>query len=140
MPTAAFNKVNGFVEALGLEKHQLEMDVLKVMLSNAVPATPLVKADVTEIAAGNGYAAGGAVAANNTYVQAAGVAKLVADDVVFTATGGSIGPFRYAWLYNDSAADKNLIGYYDYGSSQTLGDGETLTVDFNQAAGILTIT
>ncbi len=53
-------------------------------------------------------------------------------DIVFTASGGAIGPFRYAILYNDtptSPADP-LIGYWDYGSSITLADTETFTVDF----------
>lgn len=138
---ATWNKFQSFVEAIGLKKHQLETDVLKVMLTNSAPvATNAVKADLTDISAGNGYTAGGTAAANNTYAHTAGVAKLVADDVVFTASGGSIGPFRYAVLYNDTATNKELIGWVDYGSALTLNAGETLTVDFDGSAGILTIT
>lgn len=138
---AAFVKFNSFVEARGRKVHNLHSDVLKVLLTNvASSAANTVKADITEITAGSGYVAGGTQAGNNSYVQVAGVAKLVADDVVITAVGGVIGPFRYAVLYNDTAANDELIGMWDYGSSQSLNAGEALTVDFSQAAGILTDT
>lgn len=136
---SAFNKVNSFVEAMGRKVHNLNADVLKVMLTNTAPvATNAVKADITEIAAGNGYTAGGTQAASNTYVQTSGVAKLVANDVVITAAGGSIGPFRYAVLYNSTATNGELIGWWDYGSALTLATGESITVDLDQVNGVLT--
>lgn len=58
---------------------------------------------------------------------------------MFTAAGGPIGPFRYAVLYNDtptSPADP-LIGWWDYGSSITLLNGETLPVDFDPTTGVI---
>lgn len=138
---AAFNKFNAFVEALGLKKMNLNADTLKVMLCNTAPvAANSVKADLTEISAGNGYAAGGSAAASPAYSQTAGVGKLTATDVVFTAAGGSIGPFRYAVLYDDTATNDDLIGFWDYGSSITLATGETFTVDFDGSNGILQIT
>lgn len=137
---AAFNKFNIFVEDVGRKVHNLNADTLKVMLTNTAPvAGNAVKADITEIAAGNGYTAGGAQAASNAYSQTSGTGKLTATDIVFTAAGGSIGPLRYAVLYNDtptSPADP-LIGWWDYGSSITLANGETLTVDFDGTNGIL---
>lgn len=136
---AAFNKFNSFVEALGKKVHNLNADSLKVMLTNTAPvAANAVKADLTDIAAGNGYVAGGTVSAGNTYAQASGTAKLVSGDVVFTAAGGTIGPFRYAALYNDTATNKELIGFWDYGSAVTLQIGETFTVDFDGVNGVLT--
>ncbi|NBU69837.1 MAG: hypothetical protein EBS53_00005, partial [Bacteroidetes bacterium] len=67
-----------------------------------------------------------------------GTYRLVLADVVFTATG-SVGPFRYAVLYNDTATNKELIGWWDYGSSITLATGETFTVDFDPGTGVLTL-
>jgi hypothetical protein len=138
---AAFNKFNSFVEALGRKVHNLNADVLKVMLTNVAPvAANAVKADLTDIAAGNGYTAGGAQATANAYSQTAGTAKLTATDVVFTAAGGSFATFRYAVLYNDTATNKELIGWWDYGSAVTLTDGNTFTVDFDATTGVLTLT
>lgn len=137
---ATFNKFNSFVANLGLKVYNLNTDTLKVMLTNTAPAaTNTVKADITEISAGNGYTAGGTAVGSNAYSQTAGVAKLTGNDVVFTASGGSIGPFRYAVLYDDTASNDELIGWWDYGSSVTLTAGGTLTVDFSAVNGILTV-
>lgn len=144
---ASFVKYNTFVGDLAGKVHDLlgtggsTADVLKVMLSNTAPnvSTHTVRADVTEIGAGNGYTSGGASA---TLVGSAsgGTFTAAVTDIVFTASGGSIGPFRYAILYNDtptSPADP-LIGYWDYGSSITLASGETFTVDFGASAFTIT--
>lgn len=143
---ASFVKYNQFASDLAGKVHDLlgtggsTADVLKVMLSNAAPnvATHVVRADVTEISAGNGYTTGGA-AATNVGTASSGTVTVAGTDIVFTASGGSIGTFRYAILYNDtptSPADP-LIGYWDYGSSITLATGETFTVDFG--ASLFTI-
>lgn len=138
---AAFNKFNSFVEALAEKKHDLGADVLKVMLTNSAPlATNTVKANLTEITAANGYTAGGATASITSSTQTSGTYKLVlGDPATWTATGGSIGPFRYAVLYNDTATNDELIGWWDYGSSLTLATGESFAVDFDPTTGVLTI-
>lgn len=138
---ASFNKFNSFVEALAEKKHDLGADTLKVLLTNTAPvATNSVKADLTEISAGNGYTAGGNTAAVTSSAQTSGTYKLVlGDPATFTASGGSIGPFRYAVLYNDTAASDELIGWWDYGSSITLADGESFAVDFDPTTGVLTL-
>lgn len=136
---ATFTKFNQFVEDLGLGVHNLDTGALKIMLTNTAPvSTNTVKANLTEISAGNGYTAGG-TDATGVWSETGGTASLSGTDVVFTATGGSIGPFRYAVLYNDtptSPADP-LIGFWDNGSSITLADTETFTVDFGST--ILTL-
>jgi flagellar capping protein FliD len=135
---AAFNKFNLFVDALSKKVHNLNTDVLKVMLTNVAPvATNAVKADITDITAGNGYAAGGPTTAQ-TLSNSSGTEKLVCTDQVITATG-PIGPFRYAVLYNSTATNGELIGWWDYGSAVSLANTETFTVDFDGAAGVLTL-
>jgi hypothetical protein len=139
---AAYNKHNQFVEDLANKVHNLNADTLKVLLTNTAPvATNSIKANLTEISAGNGYTAGGTQAAFSSGAQTTGTYKLVLGDVVFTAAGGAIGPFRYVDLYNDTptAPADPLIAWWDYGSAITLQDGETFTVDFDASAGVLTL-
>lgn len=139
---AAANKFQIFVENVAEKVHNLGADTLKVMLTNTAPvATNSVKADLTEITAGNGYTAGGTAASITSSAHTTGTYKLVLADVITTAAGGSIGPFRYTPLYNDtptSPADP-LILYWDYGSSITLADTETFTWDADPTNGVLTI-
>jgi len=136
---AAFNKFQGFIGYLGLGAVNLNTDTLKVYLTNAAPSASLddVKTDLAEITAGSGYTAGGDDS-TNTYSEAGGVGTLAGTDIVWTAAGGSIGPFRYAVLYDDTHASDVLIGWWDYGSSITVLDTETFTVDFG--ASIATFT
>ena len=129
---AAYNKFQQFVEDLCKKVHNLDADTLKILLTNAAPVnTNAVKADLTEIGAGNGYTAGGIALSGVDCEQTSGTIHLSASDLVMTASGGTIGPFRYAVLYNDtptSPADP-LIAWYDYGSSITLQDTDNFTFD-----------
>ncbi len=135
---ATFVKFNSFIEALAEKVHNLGADTLKVMLTNTAPsASNAVKADITEISAGNGYTAGGTAITITASSQTSGTYKLVGNDVVFTASGGSIGPLRYAVIYNDTATNDELVCYWDYGSSITVLAGETFTVDLSASNGIL---
>ena len=127
------------MEALAEKVHNLGSDTLKVMLTNSAPsAANTVKANITEIAAGNGYTAGGTQAVISASSQTSGTYKLVLADVVFTASG-AVGPFRYVVLYNDTATNDELIAYADYGSSISLANGETFTVDFDAVNGAIQI-
>ena len=137
---ATYNKFECFVGDLGDKIHDLDGDVIKGYLTNATPSTSAdtIKTDLAEISAEHGYAAGGDDI-TNVWSETAGVGTLSGTDVVITADGGTIGPFRYVVIYNDtqtSPADP-LIAWWDYGSSITLTDGETFTIDFG--ASILTI-
>lgn len=141
---ATFNKLNGFVEHLAEKVHNLGSDTLKLALSNTAPgseSTPptgatsaCVLANVTQVAYTNLSSRTVTISAS---AQSAGTYGLTGTDLVLTSSGGSTGPFRYIYLYNDTATNDELIGYWDYGSSITLADGETLTVDFG--ATILTL-
>ena len=126
---ASFNKFNAFVADVGNKVHNLGSDTLKILLSNTtVVATNAVKTDLTDITAHNGYSAGGTAVGSTAFSQSSGTAKLTGNAVTYTASGGTIGPFQYACLYNSTAAGGNLIGWWDYGSAITLNIGETFTV------------
>jgi hypothetical protein len=135
---AAFNKFNAFVEDIYEGKHNLGSDSLKIMLTLVAPAASnSVKSDLTEIAAGNGYSAGGSAVTITSSAQTGGTYKLVGNDVVFTASGGAIADFRYAVIYNDTEASDALIGWWDNGATISLGDGDSVTIDLDQTNGIL---
>ncbi|MDR3469840.1 MAG: hypothetical protein P4M07_28255 [Xanthobacteraceae bacterium] len=137
---ATYNKFNSFVSDLCQKVHNLNSDTLKVLLTNTAPvATNTVKANITEIAAGNGYTAGGTAAAFVSGADAAGTYKLILSPVVFTASGGSIGPFEWAVLYNATAANGNLIAWWDYGTAITLTNGNSFTVALDQTNGVFTL-
>src|SRR5262245_21108487 len=91
-----------FSEDLAEKRHNLSADDLRVALSNTAPnaATGTNLASVAEITAGNGYPAGGLPAPIVSSAQSSGIYKLVLGDVVITATGGPLGPFRYFILRN----------------------------------------
>lgn len=143
----AFVKLPGFTEHLAEKVHNLGADQLAVALSNTAPGSEspapssstaaCVLANVTEIAYTN-------LSSRNitttSSAQTSGIEKLVLANLVLTSSGGPTGPFRYVYLYNDTATNDELIGYADYGSSITLLDTETLTINFGGASGLLTIT
>lgn len=138
---AAFNKFDSFTHELGKGTHNFSSNTLKAVFTNTLPsAANTVLANITDLTTGGGYTAGGVTLDSVTWTTASGTAKLVIADEVFTASG-SVGPFRYVVLYNDtptSPADP-LIGWYDYGSSITLAASESLTIDFDGTNGVLTI-
>ena len=138
---ATFNKVNSFVLDLAEKKHNLSSDVLKVALTNTAPTASSTAWDSVTFgppATANGYTAGGNTLSITSSGQTSGTYKLVLGDTTFTSSG-TIGPFRYVILYNDTSVTDLMIGYYDYGSSISLASGETFTVDFNDSTGVLTL-
>lgn len=147
MPSSTFTFFHDFSEQVGLAVHNLGSHTYKAALSNTAPtaATDTILANITQISAGGGYTAGagGGYALDGlTWSQSSNVSKLVITDEVITATGASVGPFRYVVVYNDSATSPAdaLVGYLDYGSALTLADTETFTLDFNATSGVLTST
>lgn len=137
---AFFNKFNLFTSDLAQKIHNLNSDTLKIMLSNVAPIVGNhVKADITEIAVGNGYTAGGAVASFVSGNSSSGLYRLILSPVVFTAVGGTFANFQFPILYNATAAQQNLIGWWDYGAPITLTAGNNFTVGIDQANGVLTL-
>lgn len=144
---AVFNKLNGFVEHLSEGVHNLGSNQLVVALSNTAPtaeSTPptgdtanCVLANVSQISYTD---LSSRDVTTSSSAQSSGTYRLVLADLTLTSSG-TVGPFRYIYLYNDtptSPADP-LIGYFDYGSGLTLNNGESLTIDFDQSSGALTV-
>ena len=142
---ATFTKCNDFVEHRNEGVHNLGADTLILALSNTAPASessnPLsdgngVLANVTQISYTNCSSRTLTVSASS---QTSGTYKLVVNDLVLTASGGTVGPFRYVYVVNDtptSPADP-ILGMHDYGSSITLNDTETLNWDADGTNGLL---
>lgn len=137
---ASFVKYYKGVEAL-VEGINAGSDAWKVALSNRTPvvATDATLTDASELAAGNGYTAGGNAASTTSSAQSGGTYKLIlSSPATWTATGGSLGPFQYAILYDSTT--NNLIGYWDYGSAVTLASGETFSVILDGTNGVFTVS
>ena len=136
---ATFNKFNSFVEHLAEGVHNLQTGALTIALSNTLPvAANSVLADITQIAYTNLPTS--RLLTVSESAQSGGLYTLKIADKVLTATG-TVAAFRYVIIYNDtptSPADP-LIGWYDYGSSIVLNNGDTFTVDFDAVNGVLTI-
>lgn len=136
---ATFNKFNSFTEALAEKVHDLGSDTLKVALcasANAPVATNTVLANLTEISY-TGLSARTITTSSSS--QTSGVYKLVLADLTLTASA-QVAAFRYVVIYNDTATNDELIGWYDYGSDLTLMTGDTFTIDFDGTNGVLTLT
>lgn len=136
---ATFNKFQDFSEQLTRGVHDWDAHTFKVALTNTLPVNTQVSLDTVTNhaapAAANGYTAGG-TATTIAVSETTGTTTVTGTQVVFTATAGGIGPFRYAVLYNDTATSPAdaLVGWWDYASSITLNDAETLTVKFSNAS------
>lgn len=133
---ASFVKFYSFVEALAEKKHDLGADTLKVALTNVAPALSNTQlSNISEVS--YTYASSRTLTVTSSS-QSSGVYSLVLQDLTISASGGSVGAFRYLVVYNDTSVNDLLIGYTDYGSSITLADGEYITIDFN-ASGLFSI-
>lgn len=108
----------------------------KLMLSNTAPvATNAVKADITEISAGNGYTAGGIALTSVTVTLSGATATVAAANLTITASGGSIGPFQYFVLLDDTQTSpaKPLVWFAAESAAVTLATGESYTVTLANA-------
>lgn len=139
MVSASFNKVNSFVEAVAEKVHNLGSDSLKIALcaaANAPIASNTQLSNLTEISYTN---LSSRAITTTSSAQTSGTYKLVLQDLTLTASGGTVATFRYVVIYNDTATNDELIGWYDFGSNVSLLDGFGLLIDFDGSAGVLTI-
>jgi hypothetical protein len=120
-------------------KHKWDTDVIKLLLTNTAPVvTNTIRSNITEITAQNGYPANGLTLTTSLSSQTSGNYKLILADFTLNATG-TIGPWRYPVLYNSTSSTQPLIGWYDYGSSITMANGEGFLFDFDGANGVLAL-
>jgi hypothetical protein len=134
---ATFNKFNSFVEALAEKVHNLGSDTLTVALcaaANAPVASNTQLSNLTQISYTN---LSSRAITTTSSSQTSGTYKLVFQDLTLTASGGAAAAFRYVVIFNDTATNKELIGWYDYGSDLTLASGESLLIDFDATNGVL---
>jgi len=131
MPTASYVKIPAANEDL-VEGVNAGTDQWAIALTNTIPASKTFVSGTTDLATAAGYTAGGAnVGTTSSGMNGSDFVLVLANPAVWTATSGGF-TFRYALLVNKTV---NVIpGYWDYGSSQVVAAGETVTVDLDQTA------
>lgn len=131
---AAYNKFQPAIENL-FENINAGSDSWVIKLATAVNQAA---GTITEVANGNGYTTGGNAAATVSATQSGGTYKLVlSSPTAWTASGAGFS-FQYAVL-TDSTTGTN-VAYWDYGSSQTVVAGETVTVTLDGTNGVFQAT
>lgn len=134
MPTASYNKFQPAIENL-FENINSGSDSWAIKLATAVNAAA---GTITEVASGGGYTTGGNAATVTSSSQTGGTFKLVlGSPSVWTASGGGF-TFQYAILV-DTTTSTN-VAYWDYGSSQAVAAGETVTVTLDATNGVFQAT
>lgn len=128
-----FTRFDTFIGDLASGKHNLASDDLILVLTNSKP-TGGVLADIAEIS----YRQCSPRILTTRLERKSGGIRLFIDDLTLTASG-VVGPFRYFVVCNGTAADRNLVGWSDYGRSVTLEKDDTIKVKFDRTKGVLEI-
>ena len=142
---ALYTPFDKFIEAVAEGHHNLGSDEFYIALTNTLPdvATDSVYdpgGAHPPPAADAGYPTGGiSIGTNETPTQSGGVYTISPNGapVVFLASGGSIGPFRYVIVFNKTSPTSLLVGYFDYLINITLPEAGTFV--FNCPSGIATL-
>lgn len=141
-------KINDFVEDVAEKVHNLGSDTLMIALSNTAPGSETpnpttsgqgVLANVTQIS--YTYYTDDMTADRTlqsvTSSESGGTYTLDAADIEITASGGSVGPFRYVYLYNDTASGDPLILIMDLEETVTITDGSSVTLRWNATGALI---
>lgn len=135
---ATYTKINSFVENLAEGLINLGGAGLTIALTNTAHTSTWDElADLTQVSYSN---CSSRVLTVSSSTQTSGTYKLVVNDLTLTASGGAVGPFRYIYVYDDNSTGDKLIAYYDYGSSITLNDTDTLLLNFDGTNGLIQLT
>jgi hypothetical protein len=136
---AAFNRFNSFLEAAFEKVHNLGSDsfVLALCATASAPiASNTQLSNLTTVSYTNLSSRALTISSSS---NSSGTYKWVLADITLSASGGSVAAFQYVVIYNDTATNDELVGWYDYGSALTLASGESLTVDFDGTNGVFTV-
>ena len=81
-----------------------------------------------ELPAGNGYLEYGVEVTGKSVTEndADDRMEFACANIDFSASGGSVGPTPGAILYDDTVAEKTILGYLDFDGNQTIADGNKL--------------
>jgi len=137
---ASFQKIYSFVEAVMEKVHNFGADSFVIALcatANAPTTATTKKGDLTEISYTN---LSSRAITTSSSAQSSGTYKWVAADVTLSASGGAVAAWQYAFIYNDTATNDEGVGFYDYGSALTLGNGESVLIDFDGTNGVLQLS
>ena len=135
---ATITKFQDFSEQLSKGVHNFNSHIFKVVLTNSAPAaTNTLLSQITQISGTNGYNTGGATV-TMAVSETTGTTTVTGQQVVFAASTGAMGAFRYYALYNDTVENNTdvacLVAFWDHGSTVNLADGESFTIKFNNAS------
>lgn len=134
---ASYVKIAGSREAL-MEVIDTDGNSWAIALATSIPGSTTFTPGTTDLTTGNGYTQGGNSATVNTSSEAAGTYKLILNSPsVWTASGAGF-TFQYALLVNST--NNLVIGYWDYGTSQAVAAGETVTVTLDGSNGVIQLT
>lgn len=137
---ADFIFVDSFVEELAKGTHNLASDTFKVVLltdANAPTRADETLSDLTIIDQTNLDADTLTIL---TAVQTDGVFNWVLQDFIIKADGGALPTFRWAAIYNDTAANDELVGFSDAGFDIDLEDQDEQLLDFSDSDGLIVMT
>jgi len=136
---------NTAVEYIGDSLIDLDNDSFAVRLylstSNISNTSDLLAALTNEHANANGYTTGGIALTTVTWNRAVAVSTFDADDVTWTASGGSI-IARFAVIVDTTAAGSPILAWTTLDNTPadvTVTDGNPLNLNMN-AGGIFTMT
>ncbi len=133
---ASFNKYQHFVASISNKKYNFASDTLKIALTVASPVnTNVAIGDITQISYTN---LSSQTITTTSSVQTSGTYNLILVNWTGTASG-AVASFRYVTIQNSTATSFELVGWYDYGSSVTLANGDTFTVSFDQTNGLFSL-
>lgn len=133
MSYAVFIKVNSLTSALASKVHNFGSDQLMVALTLSAPlVTNTQLSNLSEISYTN---ISSRVLTLVSSAQVNGLYTLILASLTLTASG-AVGPFRYATIYNNTATNKELLGFYDAGTSISMTSGQVFLLSLDQTKGV----